>query len=711
MTNQRKLKVFISYSTQDRSTIRSLGGMLIKDGIDVWLDYQNILPGEQWDIAIEKAISSSDAVIVCLSNNSMTREGYVQREFRYALDLAFEKPEGTIYIIPVRLDECDLPRQLRQYHYLDLFSTGSQIDRVAYNRLLRSLQLRAQNLGAIVPLKEEKAKPSVEKRKTESESQSLQKSSGKAPWTFLSWLESLIKEKPKELAPKATAVDEIILGRNVIKSLDEVSKKLGIEIEKAKDQNGDFVWNTKDLFYDLPILNPLPILVSEEKRLTDTQIEKIKDRLIKLSNPKGRISMVYLACDLEAFESTRAKFIAFSDAFAYDVIMLHPNTALEIIRASEPRKALRHFILSRVNIKTISPYTTRGPTPEDFFFGREHEMREITNHIDSKSYAIIGGRRIGKTSVLNRLHKIRFANSGFTSVFYDCSLIQTSDNFLNAQVHNWQPPRKDNNQNNFGDLFNKIPKEKPFVLLLDEADKLIPIDRENNWKLFNIFRYLSNSKQMQIVLGGERTLREALKDPQSPLFNFPNEILLGPLDYESVKILVTRPMQTLEIKLEGVEDIVNRIWEFTSGHPNVVQGLCTRLVDKINQQQTDRKITIEKVEEIIHDMDFLRMDYLETYWVAASNLEKIITLLLAGDQSTNTLSDIRSSIFKKCGIEPSLHQVDQALRRLIDLRAILMQSSGKYYFAVKSFPTVLSGTMTLSDMLEISSEQFKDGIE
>jgi len=637
---QRKLKVFISYSSKDRIIVNALSEKLDSDGVDVWLDSNNLLPGQSWDIEIKKAINSSDVIIVCLSKSSTSREGFIQKELRYAVDLAFEKPEGTVFIIPARIEECNIPDSLRSWHYIDLFYGGKGFDERAYEKLLKSLQLRAQNLGVVAPRQEMPKTVDSSLLKPPLEEKPLSKASDEKPTSAISWLENLIKEKPKDTAPSPKEIDEIILGNNIVKSFEEVSRRLGVEILQPKEQNDNFIWNTKELFYDIPILNPLPIIISEEKRLTDSDIEKIEDRLMKLSNPKGRIAMVYLACDLDVFESIRSKFVAFRGAQAYDVIMLHPNTALEIVRASEPRKALRQFILSRVNITTTSPYTTRGPTPEEFFFGREHEMREITSHINNKSYAVIGGRRIGKTSILNRLHKTRFPSSGIMSVFYDCSLIQSYDAFMDAQVQNWQPIRKDNSQIKFRDLFNKIPKEKPFVLLLDEADKLIPIDKNNDWKLFSILRYLSNSKQMQIVLSGERTLRDAIKDPKSPLFNFPNELLLGPLDYESVKILVTRPMQTLEIKLEGIEDIVNRIWEFTSGHPNVVQGLCTRLVDKINQQ-TDRKITVENVDEIIRNTDFLQKDYLETYWVTASNLEKIITLLLADDQTKNTLSEIR----------------------------------------------------------------------
>lgn len=62
------------------------------------------LPGQNWDLEIGKAASKSDVVIVCLSAKSVSKEGYVQKEIRLALDMADQKPDETIFIIPARLE-------------------------------------------------------------------------------------------------------------------------------------------------------------------------------------------------------------------------------------------------------------------------------------------------------------------------------------------------------------------------------------------------------------------------------------------------------------------------------------------------------------------------------------------------------------------------------------------------------------------------------
>lgn len=140
---KQPLKVFLCHASTDKPKVRELYKRLIDDGVEVWFDVESLIAGQNWQIEIPKAIRSSDAVIVCLSKNSITKEGYVQKEIKYALDIADEKPEGTIFIIPVRLEECQVPNRLNLYHWVDIFDEG-------YIKLLKALKLRSAQLGRIM---------------------------------------------------------------------------------------------------------------------------------------------------------------------------------------------------------------------------------------------------------------------------------------------------------------------------------------------------------------------------------------------------------------------------------------------------------------------------------------------------------------------------------------------------------------------------------
>ena len=136
----KTLRAFLCHSSGDKPRVRDLCSKLAASGVDPWLDENNLLPGQDWNSEITKAVRKSDVVIVCFSRSSVTKAGYVQKEMRLALDVADEQPEGTMFLIPVRLEECDVPERFRHLHYANLFEVDG------YTKLLNALQLRASEV-------------------------------------------------------------------------------------------------------------------------------------------------------------------------------------------------------------------------------------------------------------------------------------------------------------------------------------------------------------------------------------------------------------------------------------------------------------------------------------------------------------------------------------------------------------------------------------
>lgn len=158
MSDPRNLRVFLCHASQDKPVVRELYRLLLTEGwIDPWLDEEKLLPGQDWDMEIEKAVESADSVIVCVSNASVSKEGYIQRELRFVLDIALEKPEQTIFIVPLRLDECELPRRLRSWQYLDYFPEDQR--QKAYQKLLQSLRIRLKDAGTKKPAQAAQTSP------------------------------------------------------------------------------------------------------------------------------------------------------------------------------------------------------------------------------------------------------------------------------------------------------------------------------------------------------------------------------------------------------------------------------------------------------------------------------------------------------------------------------------------------------------------------
>src|SRR5512141_2031996 len=103
---KKPLKVFLCHASGDKPVVRELYKRLIAEGEDAWLDQEKLLPGQDWRLEIPRDVRDADVVVICLSNKSITKEGYVQREIKSALDIAEEKPEGAIFLIPARLEDC-----------------------------------------------------------------------------------------------------------------------------------------------------------------------------------------------------------------------------------------------------------------------------------------------------------------------------------------------------------------------------------------------------------------------------------------------------------------------------------------------------------------------------------------------------------------------------------------------------------------------------
>ena len=115
-------QVFIAYVREDAVLARRLYDSLEAVGFSPWMDEHKLVAGQNWPRAIELAIESSDFVLACYSANSVNKKGGFQAEIRYALDCARQIPLDEIFIVPVRLSPCRLPRPIeRELHYVDLF--------------------------------------------------------------------------------------------------------------------------------------------------------------------------------------------------------------------------------------------------------------------------------------------------------------------------------------------------------------------------------------------------------------------------------------------------------------------------------------------------------------------------------------------------------------------------------------------------------------
>lgn len=117
-SNQLKnKKVFLSHSSIDKSIVISVALDLQEKGISTWLDAFDILPGESITSKINKGLEECEFVLLFLSNNSV-KSNWVTKEWETML--WDEINSGKIKIIPVKLEECEIPKILQTKKYIDL---------------------------------------------------------------------------------------------------------------------------------------------------------------------------------------------------------------------------------------------------------------------------------------------------------------------------------------------------------------------------------------------------------------------------------------------------------------------------------------------------------------------------------------------------------------------------------------------------------------
>jgi len=138
-------RIFISYAHKDLPRVQALYKQLCEAGFEPWMDSQDITGGEDWKRATRKAIKKAPLFVACLSKHSITHRGEVQVEFREALDELRKKLATDIYLIPVRLEECEVPEEheFRSFHWIDLYKPRG------FKKLTQALREGLDRLGLI----------------------------------------------------------------------------------------------------------------------------------------------------------------------------------------------------------------------------------------------------------------------------------------------------------------------------------------------------------------------------------------------------------------------------------------------------------------------------------------------------------------------------------------------------------------------------------
>jgi isopentenyl diphosphate isomerase/L-lactate dehydrogenase-like FMN-dependent dehydrogenase len=116
----RQRRVFIMYNHADRAAAQELVQKLKASGYNPWFDADEIAPGQKIAETIVDGISQSAVAILLVSKNLNLEKSILGEELKVALATMTSKDESFSPVIPIKLDEAEVPQALAGIHWIDM---------------------------------------------------------------------------------------------------------------------------------------------------------------------------------------------------------------------------------------------------------------------------------------------------------------------------------------------------------------------------------------------------------------------------------------------------------------------------------------------------------------------------------------------------------------------------------------------------------------
>lgn len=113
------MKAFVCYPSEHLEHAREVATFLTAVGLDTWFDKENLVVGEDWDRARKAALGAADVVVALCASQTTARDGVYQRELGEALEHLRDRRLGSVYLMPIRVEDVALPPELSRLQYVD----------------------------------------------------------------------------------------------------------------------------------------------------------------------------------------------------------------------------------------------------------------------------------------------------------------------------------------------------------------------------------------------------------------------------------------------------------------------------------------------------------------------------------------------------------------------------------------------------------------
>jgi hypothetical protein len=445
-------------------------------------------------------------------------------------------------------------------------------------------------------------------------------------------------------------------------------------------------------------LSQLTLLIPRRPDLDATAIKRLDEWIVRESFAQQIFVVLSTRPD-------RSHLREEAEATAHDIVVLEERHLFKIALAPDQDRAFMNIVLESCDLESLSPYESQAPVRE-MFYGREGLLKEILR--STKGYALVGTRRLGKTSLLFRLQDEIKKRPKAETVFLECGGVTEPL----ALAERLAIALKISLPQSFtlGDFERQLRRwldstSKELYCFFDEIDDFVAAGKENE-PLWQVFKSLAFEGRMTVYVAGFSELFARFRDYESLFFNFLIFRRMSHLDRQSAVSLVTNPIQELGLQFDDPETLVAAILEKTSTHPNIIQIFCDLLVKRMARRKR-RTVIASDVEEIARHPEFEE----SIVRIMQSNLirsvEKLLLLLIAYYNVRPLSSQQVSELLGDWNIHIPISEIATILDRLV-LYAVFEEREGQYDFAHPYFATILQHRDVESMITYYSEEVSKE---
>lgn len=351
----------------------------------------------------------------------------------------------------------------------------------------------------------------------------------------------------------------------------------------------------------------------------------------------------------------------------------------ELLLSPHAENALAKLLSEQLSLKQISPYQIGGGVnKEALFFGRRELISQIVNR-DPANYLLVGGRQMGKSTLLKALERRYAANPQVQCHYHTLS----NEVMVPRLARALQLPDTDNAET-FAAALEQCIRDtgQRFIFLIDEADRFIEHEQAQGYPILNVFRRLSEQGNCSFILAGFWQLyQHAVLDYQSPLRNFGEVLEVGALERDACIQLATLPMQTMNLRYAD-RAIMQLMVGACGQRANLIAYACHLLIQVLPAKQ----LTIEAgdIHQVLTSRD---MNKRFEGWSVGTNeqeqrYDRLLVYATISKESFSTGELIKQLEAQNLAFDPA--ELERTLSRL-ELAFIITRTNNHWHYRIPLF--------------------------